>query len=378
MAAIKELRESIEDERAKRAWEREVKALRKICKRSLQHLVDIAAMIAIGKKQYFVFPWADGGNLLNLWKSRDSFHDRSEIARRHIPDVLNQLVGLTEALERLHAFKHGKAASYRHGDLKPENILVFDSQNHDFPGVWKMADLGLARYHMAATGDRIYVTSNSGAGTISYQPPESVGAGAAPTSRLYDIWSMGCIMLQLMTWLIYGTKKLDDLTRNTKSVFAKDESSYWIASWDETRGYHNIKVHPSVKNHMAQMHRDLKGSKALQQLLAIIEDKLLVVQLPKKATISESGCRTNAADLHTSLKEIQAACGDRGYWFSGGNIVKQASNLQIPQGQTLDVEKPNKVSSNSSISSIQDRTLLIYMYPFRRLIHLHLQFKVRW
>lgn len=322
MAAIKELRESIGNQKARRAWEREVKALQNICQLGLQHVVEIAAMIAIGKKQYFVFPWADGGNLLHLWKSRDSHYDRSYIARRHIPDIVDQLVGLAGALATLHNFTHGKSGGYRHGDLKPENILSFDSSNHNSLGVWKMADFALTRYHMAATGDRIYATSNSGAGTISYQPPESVNGKAAPTSRLYDIWSMGCIFLQLMTWLLYGTRKIDDLTRNTIAVFVKGESSYWTASWTPETGYHNIHVHSAVKNHMAQMKRDTRSSKALQDLLSIIEDKLLVVPLPKSFSMPELGCRTNAVDLHESLKRIQTSCRDQKYWFSGGDIVK--------------------------------------------------------
>lgn len=369
MAAIKELRESIENGNGVRAWQREVKALQRICRLRLTHVVDIAAMITIGKKQYFVFPWADGGNLLNLWKSRDSHHDRSSITRQHIPDILNQLVGLAGALTRLHAFHHGNSDSYRHGDLKPENILIFDRKNHDSLGVWKMADLGLARYHMAATGDRLPTRSNGGAGTISYQPPETINAKFAATSRLYDVWSMGCIILQLMTWLLYGTRKVDELTRNTKSVFAKGESSYWSAAWTEKDGYHNIDIHPSVKNHIAQMKWDLQagGSEALRHLLCIVEHKLLVVKLPPGATKLQPGCRVNAADLYLSLLRIQAACKDQRYWFSGGNVVKQASHLQIPQGQTLGVGRGNKVSSNSLNSNIQDRILL----------HIHLRFKVR-
>lgn len=327
MAAIKELRESIENRNGERAWEREVKALQRICRLRLPHVVDIAAMITIGKKQYFLFPWADGGNLLDLWKSRDSHHDRSYIARHHIPDILNQLVGLAGALTRLHAFHHGNSDSYRHGDLKPENILIFNSKDHNSLGIWKMADLGLARYHIAATGDRFPITSNSGAGTTSYQPPETINARSAPTSRLGDIWSMGCIILQLMTWLLYGTRKVDELTNNTKSVFAKGESSYWSADWTEKDGYYNINIHPSVKDHMAQMKWDIQGSRALRDLLSIVEHKLLVVKLPPGATKLQLGCRVNAANLHMSLLRIQAACKDQLYWFSGGNVVKQASHL---------------------------------------------------
>lgn len=326
-------------------------------------------MITIEKKQYFVFPWADGGNLLDLWRSRDSYHDRSYFTLRRIPYIVDQLVGLARALARLHAFSHGNAASYRHGDLKPENILIFDTQNQGSLGVWKLADLGLARYHMAATGDRLRVTSNSGAGTISYQPPESINARAAPTSRLYDIWSMGCIIFQLMTWLLYGKRKVDEFTETTKSVFAKDESSYWSASWIEGRGYHNVNIHPSIKNHMEKMKWDLQagGSQALRDLLSIVEHRLLVIKLPPSATKLQPGCRVNASDLYLSLLRIQAACKDQRYWLSGGNVVKQASHLHIPQRQTLGVGRGDKVSSNSLISSIQDRILL----------RIHLRSKVR-
>lgn len=169
---------------------------------------------------------------------------------------------------------------------------------------------------------------------------------------------MGCIILQLLTWLLYGTGKIDELTKDTKSVFSKDESSYWIASWNERRGYHNIDIHPAVKKHMVQMRRDLQGSEALSELLRIVESRLLVIKLPPSATSSQEGCRANASELHTSLQSIEAACRNQYYWFSGVNIVKQASLLEIPQDQNLGVGRGNKVSSNSSISSIHNNVVL--------------------
>lgn len=366
MAAIKELRESIERDEARRAWKREVNALQDICKLRLPHVVEIAAIIAIGKRQYFLFPWADGGNLANFWRSRNSYRDRFIIADQHISSIVHQLVGLAGALEKLHAFSHGSSASYRHGDLKPENILIFDINNPGFLGTWKMADLGLAKYHILSTDGRVKPSSNFGAGTISYQPPESFRPRAAPTSRLYDIWSMGCIILQLMTWLLYGIEKVNELMMETKSVFTNGESSYWTAtSWDEAAGHRNIKIQSAVQDHMAKMKLRVEGSRALQDLLFIIEQKLLVVQLPPNATTAKQGCRTNAADLHRSLQRIENNCKDPGYWKSGHNIVKQASSLQIPQGQNLGVGLRNKVSSNFLISSIQDKLFhFINIYPF--------------
>lgn len=314
-------------------------------------------MIGIGAKRYFVFPWADGGNLSAFWKDRDSHEVRSRIACRHIPDIMAQLAGLASALVNLHNFKHSKSESdsYRHGDLKPENILLFGNKHANL-SIWKLADLGLAKYHIAATQDRnFYPTSKTGGGTISYQPPESVSSDpCAPTSRLYDIWSMGCIILQLLTWLLYGTGKINDLTENTKSVFTHGkESSYWTASWSEKRGFKNVDIHPVIKKHMQQMKRDLKGSNALMDLLLIIQNQLLVIDLPPNAGKSKPGCRSNAKGLLKSLKAIQTA-GKRNhtYWISDRNLVKQASTLQLPQRRSFGIDRGNNVSSNSSITSL--------------------------
>lgn len=305
-------------------------------------------MIGIRARQYLVFPWADDGNLWDLWKERDSHKDRSYISRRYIPDIVGQLVGLAGALAKLHNFKHGKPDSYRHGDLKPENILIFERNQDTFLGIWKLADLGLTKYHTLGTEDRACSTSDAVGGTISYQPPEAVRSEPAPVSRLYDIWSMGCIILQLVTWLLYGTEKIKELTRETRSVFTQ-ESSYWRASWTEDKGFHNVEIHPSIKRLIHEMRRDLKISQALLDLLSIVEDKLLVIKLPHSTTRSQQGCRANAEDLYHSLRRIQAACNDsQAYWLPKEDTAKQISNSQLPQEQISGTEKGTYVSPGSS------------------------------
>ncbi|KAL0776090.1 hypothetical protein CaCOL14_007377 [Colletotrichum acutatum] len=61
-------------------------------------------------------------------------------------------------------------------------------------GVLKIADMGLAKHHNDAKAGRKKATS------AKY--------GAV---RLYDIWSMGCIMLECVIWLMYGYEALDNL-----------------------------------------------------------------------------------------------------------------------------------------------------------------------
>lgn len=316
-------------------------------------MIETRSIIAIEKELYIVFPWADGGNLWNLWERNSSYECRSQIARQNVSQIVDQLVGMTDALRKLHKLNNG---SYRHGDLKPENVLIFDTKSHKPLGTWKLADFGLAKYHAEATGRRVNPTSHAGSGTISYQPPEGLRTpkGKKQISRLYDIWSMGCILLQLMTWLIYGREKIDQLTSETENPLANHESSYWTASWSTEAGYSNIGVHPAIDEHIRSMRDDLKSSKPLLALLSVVRDKLLVIKLPSDSEVVEQGCRTNADDLYGSLRKIQAAGkGNPVYWLSVvGNVVKQASTLQLPQGRNPGIATGNNVSSNSSLDSL--------------------------
>jgi serine/threonine protein kinase len=59
---------------------------------------------------YVIFPWADGGNLKEYWKTLAE--------KERTPDLgvwaLRQMLGLSEALAALHE------KNCRHGDLKPD------------------------------------------------------------------------------------------------------------------------------------------------------------------------------------------------------------------------------------------------------------------
>ena len=40
-------------------------------------------------------------------------------------------------------------------------------------------------------------------GTPDYEPPESVG----PTSRPHDVWSLGCVFLEILVWALWNSKE---------------------------------------------------------------------------------------------------------------------------------------------------------------------------
>lgn len=95
-----------------------------------------------------------------------------------------------------------------HRDLKPENVLY--DKNHD---VMIIADFGLSRALSCASvsGTTHYIA------TLPYRSPELV-LGGQRYSHAYDIWSMGCIIYEMLVG-----KDLFPLTQkqfDTKHLFA--------------------------------------------------------------------------------------------------------------------------------------------------------------
>ncbi|KAL6362609.1 hypothetical protein LRP88_03900 [Fusarium phalaenopsidis] len=100
----------------------------------------------------------------------------------------------------------------RHGDLKPENILLFPSPK-DNPGVLKISDLGQAELHSTCSKTR---RESRGVNTLTYRPPES-DIEPHLISRASDIWSLGCIFLEFVTWMLGGMTHVDKFKRKRMS-----------------------------------------------------------------------------------------------------------------------------------------------------------------
>ncbi|KAI0411895.1 hypothetical protein F5X98DRAFT_383183 [Xylaria grammica] len=209
-------------------------------------------------------------------------------------DFFNQEVeGLwkTNELDSPHIIKI--IAAYRrgsrHGDLKPENILWFKNDGNG--GCLKIADLGLLRFHRldADTGLRNEgkIPTNTPSGTSRYEPPEMVkdritkGARA----RRYDIWSMGCIMTELLTFR---------LPRNTPY--------FWHATQDEN-GETVYYVNPYVSSCLSMMQGKFQANSTYSDLLELIRNKLLVVSISKHTSSEES--RADADVMYREMLQIQ-------------------------------------------------------------------------
>lgn len=202
-----------------------LKKLRKT-RHAHEHLIALLATYEISKSYYFIFPWAEL-DLLHYWEQFANPTQSSEMETW----ILKQCLGLVTALQKIHRYEtysnsfilalhseprglggestiRGDTESSirslklfvgRHGDLKPENILWFPGNESDL-GILKIADFGSARF---SKNDSWY---NAKHGRVpnspTYQSPEY--QLDEKYSTLCDVWALGCIYLEFITWYFGG------------------------------------------------------------------------------------------------------------------------------------------------------------------------------
>jgi serine/threonine protein kinase len=208
--------------------------------------------------------------------------------------VAQQILGLAEAFNAAHNLMSGNVrtgASYRHGDLKPANILWFKpkgGETKDVIGTLKICDWGEAKNKTSATVMR-HSKTTADFGTRRYQPPEvdtgihlSIAGEPKRRSRLYDMWAMGCITLEIIVWLLYGEMGLEKFRKSLRNELNDGSPFYQTnCSGDGDKNYawvHNVVDH--WMRHMAQDAACRAGTTILGGLLEIVETGLLIVKLP--------------------------------------------------------------------------------------------------
>ncbi|KAK0722999.1 kinase-like domain-containing protein, partial [Lasiosphaeria miniovina] len=186
--------------------------------------------------------------------------------------------GLAEAIELLHGKANNK--NCRHGDLKPENILVFESSAAKSLGdqtscVLVISDMGVSKTHDLSTQERRKATTIQAAYTQTYRAPETVLFANQPTTRRYDIWSFGCLCLEFLIWLLYGS---DELKQFRDEIMASPDGSFFVVPRKEMAV---AEVSREVKKWVQKLELDSKcsvpslSSTAVGRLLTLIEDRLL-------------------------------------------------------------------------------------------------------
>lgn len=177
-------------------------------------------------------------------------------------------------------------------------------------GTLQIADMGLARFHEkdANTGLRLVnnIHTSTPSGTSRYEPPEmdrdraTPGGGSRARSRQYDIWSMGCVMLELLIWLCYDYEAVETFRKNTKYFWQPQKDRYV--------------VHDHVVSCMNVMDTQLQDNTAHKELLDLVRTKLLIVKVSETYE-SQLHFREIAKGFRKSMEDIEQKCRPSSSYF---------------------------------------------------------------
>ncbi|KAH6848713.1 kinase-like domain-containing protein [Alternaria alternata] len=290
----------------------EIAAHKRLISFHREHIVRLLATYTHQRKVHLVFPWADG-TLAEFWAIH--YPKPEQISRDHnfAKWMIDQVLGLADALLCIHIHtakssleglspEDSRKLHGRHGDLKPENILWFRSTSSTSEtvslGTLKLSDLGSAEFH----GTRSHVLAASAAGgyTNTYYAPEY--DLAEEVSSEADLWSFGCILIQLIVWYMKGWDGLDDFSKR------RAEDSLSEIKMDNFFNYlkyeKEVRAKKSVYEEINTMRSDPNIPDLLCDLLNIIESRLLRLRECQRATCIQ---------IVDELKSMKGRCDSEEY-----------------------------------------------------------------
>lgn len=288
--AVKELNSTHEP-----SFKSEVEMLKIFQEQPHPHLIRLLATFRYQGKYNLLFPYAES-NLREFWKKNPSPEPTYDEAAW----MLGQCSAIASGLHRVHedrstqdsmkmrlhwkqyraqiSKKQADDRRYgRHGDIKAENILVFDDKTRDKAangrGSLVIADFGLTDFHRRAT--RSEVPAGHVSGSPSYEPPELMLR--CKISRAYDIWSLACLYLEFITWLVCGWDRLK-IFPQTRSLcitpnLLQDDTFFTILEGDQRTAV----VRGSVRDWIADLHEQPRCSDFIHDFLNLISEEMLLV-----------------------------------------------------------------------------------------------------
>lgn len=160
------------------------------------HLVTLLGTFSYNYKFYMMFPLF-GIDLHRFFEQRHPTPNIGSVSL--LRWISKQCLGLMDAVSLIHS----KASpGFSHGDIKPENILWYSSQNlYGVEGVLVLSDFGSAG--LGSEKSRSMKPNAQTRVVPSYRPPECDMKGGEESSA-FDIWTLGCLFLELVCWFMKG------------------------------------------------------------------------------------------------------------------------------------------------------------------------------
>ncbi|KAI8208715.1 hypothetical protein KHU50_003816 [Colletotrichum sp. SAR 10_65] len=330
-------------------FEDEQYALKKFNQENHPHLTKLLATYYHHEHYYFVFPWADG-NLREFWQR----YGTPKRDHNLIIWLAEQSAGIASGLKLIQhpppnlELTVQDARDYgRHGDLKPENILWFRDPDAEESligsGLLKIADFGLTRYHRHNSR---YQKLNSGGGfkcSLTYKAPEVDVVDSV--SEAYDIWTLGCLLLEFITWYLRGWQAVDDFSARRASESQDPDHDIPLDTFfnvESKNGVRGAGLKRAVKELIDDLHEDANCSKFLHDLLTYTLHHLLRSDHKKRA---------KCVDVVKMLEKMASDCrNDKSYAVDG--------RMKPPnKSDTMDTTRTDKTVSEYGRDTAEDDPL---------------------
>ena len=203
---------------------------------------------------------------------------------------LHGMRGLAEGLSYLHNFgprPREQGRSFLHGchhDIKPRNILVRGTS-------FILADFGFAKLKGEEQDSQtLWKNTTFEYGAPECRDPDSFAPG--PVGRALDIWSLGCVFSEIITYFESGAQGVADFRshRNIKHTYG------------QTRCFHDEKrLAPNVARHLETLENDTR-SNAVKQLIPFLRSLFSVK--PKARPSSEETQRLLSKVTMNALTDV--------------------------------------------------------------------------
>ncbi|KAK4210546.1 kinase-like domain-containing protein [Rhypophila decipiens] len=278
-----------------------------------------------------IFAVADGGSLADLLNGK---RDRPE--ELHFPLAL---AGLADAVDAMHNFRSEAldvSLSGCHHDLAPRNVLIHGK-------TFLLADLGLSSFqHTEDSSSTAFIGVDD-----FYVAPEfqTFRDGHVQARRASDIWSFGCIIAEVLTYMVKGSggvKKFCD-----KRQFEWVPGTWW-------NRFHRGPTTPSPEVTTWLSELQANGEPYRVRMVGVIQKMLSLdpKERPRSAQVKKSLrgisilslAKPVGHDLETAYKDdqcIDLLLGNKRFrsWLSAFNQLLDAIDQTKPSDLNFDFPK---------------------------------------
>ncbi|KAI1121967.1 hypothetical protein F5Y10DRAFT_287650 [Nemania abortiva] len=215
----------------------------------------------------------------------------------YIPPWCNEQ-GTEASTHRMHlrraSNEDGKIPQFgKHGDIKPENILYYPKPGNVSPTL-ELCDFGGSELRFRMTG-----SAKNDPFTITYRAPECDIETNSPDQRA-DIWSLSCVFLEFVAWLLGGISLVNQFTRDRRSYDVRLEIDADAFFDSDQAG--NRKVKDTVTKSIDDFHSHPRCTQYVHEFLHLIQHSMLVIDPAERME-----CRHLYKRLNSMFEKCQSS-----------------------------------------------------------------------